>query len=155
MALSQGFLTPKGNEQNPVWKNKHSPGYPIWAGKGRDTLGGFHKPLDNLYWGTGVRALGTVPGARVSWPRRCPRQGGSTAPLSVPPNAQPAKKVLQQDRPRVPWSCRGQVWAGEPRKQQADSDIPGIRRSGSSSPTAGDGASGSAQPQMPFFWASS
>lgn len=24
-ALSQGFLTPKGNQENPVWENKHSP----------------------------------------------------------------------------------------------------------------------------------
>lgn len=30
-------------------------------------MGGFHKHLDNLYWDTGLQALGTVPGTRVSW----------------------------------------------------------------------------------------
>lgn len=110
-------------------------------------MGGFHKPLDNLHWGTGVRALGAVPGARVSWPCRVP--GREVTHSSVCPSQ--AGKVIQQDRPRVPWSCRAQVWAAEPQKQQADADIPGIR-SGSSSPTAGDGASGSAQPQLPCVW---
>lgn len=116
-----------------------------WEGLGH--FGWISQALDNLHWGTGVRTLGTVPGARVSWPCRVP--GREVTQLSVCPSQ--AGKGDPAGQAKGTLELHGQVWAAEPQKQQADADIPGIR-SGSSSPTAGDGASGSAQPQLPWVW---
>lgn len=85
----------------------------------------------------------------------CPRRQGELALLLSRAwglhSSSQAEEVIQQDRPRVPWSCRGQVWAGEPQEQQADTLASQEPGPGALPPLLGMGQVAQPSPRCPEF----